>query len=197
MGNLIKPGQAVVAVREEGFRSNGISLVRRILSSEFGADWHKKRYLNRSLGLETLKASRIYTPLLIALTGGYCGKPAGEMTGAAHITGGGIPGKLGRLLRDTSCGATLEHLFDPPKVMALVQNVGGVSDEEAYRSWNMGQGLLITTPVPATVIGVARKLGFEAKIAGTVDDSRRIHIASERSKKRRVGLYFDLTGRAL
>jgi phosphoribosylformylglycinamidine cyclo-ligase len=113
------------------------------------------------------------------------------MAGAAHITGGGIPGKLGRLLYGTSLGASLDRLFAPADVMLLAQREGNVPDEEAYRVWNMGQGLLIITSAPECVLIHAKRLGFEAQVAGVISKRRGITILSQGHKTPGKSLTFN------
>ncbi|MDE1966547.1 MAG: hypothetical protein KGI45_00515 [Patescibacteria group bacterium] len=100
------------------------------------------------------------------------------MTGAVHVTGGGIPGKLGRILHESARGAILDNLFPPAESMLFAQREGKVSDTEAYRAWNMGQGLLIVTPTPAIIQKCAERMGFCARIAGRIIDSPEITIVS-------------------
>lgn len=175
-GNEIEPGQSIVAVREAGFRSNGLSLVRKIFLTAYGNEWHNRPFGNSTLGMAVLKPSEIYTPGIIRLTGGYHSTPTARLTGIAHITGGGIPGKLGRLLSASKCGAVLEDLFNPCDTMLECQSIAGVDDKEAYRAWNMGNGLLIITPEPDLVIKQLLIEHFEARLVGKVVSNPNIMI---------------------
>lgn len=177
-GKNIRPGDTIVSLREHGFRSNGISLVRKILTDTYGINWHESEK-GRQLGQLTLLPSRIYTRAIVEMTGGYEGEPMTKVHGIAHITGGGIPGKLERALKPASLGADITDPFPPPMAMAALQELGGVSDEEAYRSWNMGNGMLIITPDPEGAIAVAGKHSIEARVAGTVTKVPGIRIASK------------------
>lgn len=190
-GNLIREGQTIVALRELGFRSNGLSLVRKVFSKAFGENWHNHLFNDSALGSLVLEPSIIYTRFLVGLTGGYCWEPACHIAGAAHITGGGIPGKLGRLLHGTTFGATLNQLFEPAEIMQLVQREGNISDEEAYRTWNMGQGLLVVTSNPDEVVNQAISSGLQAKIAGTINNEAGIRILSRGVKQPGKFLLFN------
>ncbi len=167
-GKKILPGHHVIAFREAGLRSNGLSLVRKILQKTFGNEWHNEPLGKSTLGNAALHPSQIYTPLMVALTGGNEHNPMAEVVGFVHVTGGGVPGKLGRLLNATGYGAVLDNLFDPCELMLKCQMIEGVSDSDAYQTWNMGQGLLAVTPDPLKVIEIAEGQGFEAKIAGRI-----------------------------
>jgi len=178
-GFEIKAGDKIVALRENGFRSNGLSLTRRILEKSFGPEWHEEEFQNEKLGNLVLTPSRIYSKLLCELNGGFAGTPQADIHGVAHITGGGVPGKLGRVLRASKLGANLDNLFDPAKIMIHLQELGKVTDTEAYKTWNMGQGMLVITPEPERVITQAKLHNIDAQIAGEVTVKSGIRIASK------------------
>lgn len=178
-GSAIRPGDHIVAVRERGFRSNGISLVRKEFTKRYGPEWHKVMLGNKTLGEQVGFPSIIYSRLLVHLHGGYAGEPTAHLSGAVHITGGGIPEKLGRLLSGTGCGAILENLWEPCPAMSHCLQLGNVSDSDGYRSLNMGQGLLlITRENPERVADICISRGHEAIIAGMVTDSPGISLCS-------------------
>ncbi|MBI2051249.1 hypothetical protein HYT33_00635 [Candidatus Roizmanbacteria bacterium] len=90
-GQKVKKGDVLVALGEEGFRSNGISLVRKILNDEYGNNWHLRSWEQEDmpLGEAVLVPSKIYTKPIIAMTGGYRNNPTVQIHAIAHITGGG------------------------------------------------------------------------------------------------------------
>lgn len=167
-GNEIKEGDSIVGLREIGFRSNGLSLVRKIMQEKCGDDWHKVEFDGSNLGKQVLTPSKIYSKAVCEMFGGYNGKPKVEVHGVAHITGGGLPGKLGRVLRPSGLGADINNPFHPSDIMGHIQKLGNVSDEEAYQTWNMGQGMVVITPEPGKVIGIASTYGIGAQEIGNV-----------------------------
>ncbi|MCH7568730.1 MAG: hypothetical protein IIA87_04890, partial [Nanoarchaeota archaeon] len=175
-GDKIKRGQYIVGLQEQGFRSNGLSLVRKIMQKNYGEDWHLvsregKHDLERTMAREVLTPSTIYCAAVVDMFGGLDREPRAEVTGVAHITGGGLPGKLARVLKPSGLGANIYDPFVPPSLMKYLQGIGKVSDEEAYRTWNMGQGMAIITPEPNGVIAVAQEHGIDAKVIGMVTDT--------------------------
>lgn len=60
------------------------------------------------------------------------------MSGVAHITGGGQPSKLGRMLEPSELGVTINTPIEPPRIMTEVQKLRGFSDETAYGKWHWG-----------------------------------------------------------
>jgi phosphoribosylformylglycinamidine cyclo-ligase len=178
-GKKIRRGHAIVGVAEHGFRSNGLSLVRRVFSLAYGPDWHRRRLGRDSLGRAVLKPSRIYTSLMVAITGGVQGTPTAAVSGMCHVTGGGIPGKLSRLLSVNGLGAIIRDPFVPSDVMLECQRAGEIADEEAYRAWNMGQGLLIVTNEPDQVVATAGRFGHDCRVIGEVTREPVIRILSK------------------
>ncbi|MCX8082497.1 MAG: AIR synthase-related protein [bacterium] len=169
--DMIKKGQCIVALKEDGFRSNGISLVRKILSEKYGGNWHKKKIKGKRLGEMVLTPSRIYTPAGLDMLS--------FVEGIVHITGGGIPGKLGRVLSASGTGADIIDLYEPPDIMFLCQKCGGVDDREAYTVWNMGQGMLLITSQPEKVIKTAEKYKIKAKVSGEITGKKGIRLVSK------------------
>ncbi len=177
-GNEIKEGDYLVGFKEEGFRSNGLSLVSRIMPKYRGEDWYFREGVSgdKTLGEEVLTPSRIYTGAVVDMIGGYNKDPRVEVHGVAHITGGGIPGKLGRMLKPSKLGADIDNPFNPSKIMKYVQRLGSVEDREAYKTWNMGQGMVVATPDPRGVIKIAEEYGIGAKNMGKVTKNPKIKI---------------------
>lgn len=177
-GYRVKAGQSIVAFRENGFRSNGLSLVRKIMEDYMGENWHEEM---SSIADAILTPSQIYCAAVSEMLGGIYGEPKTDITGVAHITGGGIPGKLGRVLQPTGCGAILYNLFDPPRIMNVLKEIGlketgPVSNKTAYKTWNMGNGMLIITTTPNEVMDIAERYGIEARVAGHTTDNPDIAI---------------------
>jgi len=149
-GKEITIGDYLIAFRENGFRSNGLSLVRKIMENK----WDKERLE------QALTPSKIYSKAVVEMFG--------KLTGVAHITGGGIPSKLGRMLKPSGLGAELNDLFEPPKIMEECMEIGKVPKEEAYKTWNMGNGMIISTSRAEEIIEIAKKNGIEAKVCGEI-----------------------------
>jgi len=190
-GNEIKEGDYLVGFKEDGFRSNGLSLVSRIMEKNAGKDWYSSEGMSedKTIGEEVLTPSRIYSGAVVDMIGGYNKDPKVEVHGVAHITGGGIPGKLGRMLKPSGLGAHINDPFHPPKVMEYIQGWGDVSDKEAYKTWNQGQGMIVATPDPQGVIEGANKYGIEAKKIGKVTEDPSILIrnyGAQRSSSQEV-----------
>ncbi|MFZ5955369.1 MAG: AIR synthase-related protein [Nanoarchaeota archaeon] len=189
-GLEIKAGDKLVALKEHGFRSNGLTLARKILAKEHGKEWHKENIYDKTLGEQVLLPSKIYCKAVSEMLGGYDKDPKAEIHGIAHITGEGIPGKLGRILKPSELGAYIDSPFYPCKAMLYCQEKGHVNDIEAYNTWNMGQGMIIITPSPNEIIKVAENHSIRSKIIGEITTGEYIVIKSQGFFSECQELYF-------
>lgn len=173
-GSKIAPGQAVIALRSRGFRSNGFSLIRRTMQQAFGEDWHQAPYNeSQTWGEVLLTPCLIYSPLIQA----WIQQDQLQITGAAHITGGGIFENFDRALKTNGFGAQLDNLFEPLEMMQKLQALGNIANEDAYLYWNMGNGMLVVLPEEQadTALATAQKMGYLAQKAGHIIEERCIH----------------------
>lgn len=180
-GDQILPGDSLVGLAEHGFRSNGITDVRKAILEYYGDDWHNKvvRELGDvSLGQLVQRPSIIYSGFMSELTGGLDieKEPLAQVTGVAHITGGGQPSKLGRMLEPSGLGAEIADPIAPPEIMLKMQELRGFEDKTAYGKWHMGPGMVIATPEPEKVLEVAETQGVVAKEIGQITKKPDIRI---------------------
>ncbi|MBK6610008.1 MAG: phosphoribosylformylglycinamidine cyclo-ligase [Sphingobacteriales bacterium] len=167
-GSEITSGQAVITLYSPGFRSNGFSAARRILAQNYGSDdWHQAQFLpeQKTWGEVLLTPCTIYTPLVTQLL-----NDGVALSGVAHITGGGIAENLARLLRLNQLGATLPTLFNPHQAMQQLVQWSKMPPAEAYRTWNMANGLLLISPTNQvnSILQQAQNMGYKAQLAGEV-----------------------------
>lgn len=202
----VKPGDMLIGLYSKGFRSNGFSLTRYILEKAFGAKWHYKKFSiggagakNGTAGGKTwaetvLEPTQIYHNAVLALTGRYKEPRRINVKGIAHITGGGVPGNLRRILKKTCTGAILDNLFDPPKMMLELQRLGKVSDEEAYKVWNMGIGMILCVAKnnAQKTLQLLAKQKVRSQIIGRVISAPKIELVSKGYFKKGKKLNFDI-----
>jgi phosphoribosylformylglycinamidine cyclo-ligase len=172
-GNQLQAGDALIGLSEHGFRSNGITDVRKAMLQEYGDTWHEK--VDRSLsdvalGKLVQAPSIIYSGFMSELTGGYdiTKKPLANVSGVAHITGGGQPSKLGRMLEPSGLGVEIPNPNAPPQIMLKMQEIRGFDDKTAYGKWHMGPGMVIATSEPEKVLEAAERYGVAAQEIGSV-----------------------------
>jgi phosphoribosylformylglycinamidine cyclo-ligase len=174
-GEQLRPGDALIGLDELGFRSNGITDVRKAMLEHYGPNWQNEvvEELGRAtLGQLVQRPSTIYSRFVNSLTGGFDTRiePEAEITGVAHITGGGQPSKLGRMLEPSGLGAEIDDPIEPPAIMTHVQKLRGFSDRQAYGKWHMGPGMVIATPDPEAVFEASANQGVNAQLIGHVSD---------------------------
>jgi phosphoribosylformylglycinamidine cyclo-ligase len=169
-----KAGDHIIALASDGFRSNGFTLARSILESRFGTDWHEAvTQSGTSWGHCLLAPSRIYAPAVASMI--TAGLP---MIASAHITGGGIPGNLPRILKGTRLRAELDALWPPHPSMVALAEMASIDPTDAYGQWNMGTGFLcvIAADVANEALAHAEKYDIRARIAGTLAEGMGLHI---------------------
>ena len=185
-GTKVAPGDAIIAVNSRGIRSNGLTLAMEILQTRFGDNWQEQRFGNGNWGERLLTPSLILTPFLVDLWSGYRSAALTCVHGIVHVTGGGVAGNLARILSKNRLGAEVFAPCPPQPEFLRLQEWGGISDEEAYRVWNMGQSHLIITDDPEPVIAFARQEGISLQVAGRIIDEPVVAITGKGAQSVRL-----------
>lgn len=135
-GSAIAAGDVVIGIDSPNARSNGFSLIRRVMADQF--DNHLP---GDSLTIveRLLEPSVLYTPFANAIQ-------ALRPHGLVHITGGGIPGNLPRVLPRTVDAEIDTALWNPPTIFGAIQRTGSIGDQEMFRTFNMGIGFVAIVP---------------------------------------------------
>lgn len=169
-GGLVQSGDLIIGVQEQGFRCNGYSLIRRVLEGEYGSEWGTGPGRGGDLAVFAARPSMVYTPLILSLTGGLNSVAVEGVRSFIHVTGGGLMGRLEYSLRSTGLGASISNLPRPPMEMLAIAELGAVSLEEAYRTWNMGVGLLVicSREAGADVLGKIESQGLRGAEIGLI-----------------------------
>ncbi len=168
-GENIKPGDKIIGLKSDGLRSNGFSLVRFILKEKFGEDWSHEKYDDKKTwGEAVLTPSRIYCSAIMDMHGRYKEEPKVGLKGVVHVTGGGIPGNLKRILKKSGLGANINNLPKPHEVMAKLMELGNVETQEAYKTWNMGVGMILISNDTDRIQEICKSHNIESQILGEV-----------------------------
>lgn len=167
-GDRIAPGDVLLGLPSPGLRSNGYSLARAVLLDKAGRSLDEPAFpgAHHSLGDELLEPSVIYAPGIAALT------RVVEVRGVAHITGGGIPGNLRRILPSGVDAVVRRGSWEVPRIFTEIQHAGHVSDEEMARVFNLGVGMIVVVPAADAyrALDVLRAEGFRAAEIGEVTE---------------------------
>jgi len=165
----VEVGDVVIAMRSSGLHSNGYSLVRHVLLGagrmrldtvvdDFGRQ--------RTLGEELLTPTRIYAKDCLDLI------TEAEVRALAHVTGGGIPGNLVRVLPDHMDAVVDRSTWRPQSVFELVQAKGRIDPSEMESTFNMGVGMMavVTQTDQDRALAFLRGRGIDAWKVGDIID---------------------------
>ncbi|HEX9137475.1 MAG TPA: AIR synthase-related protein, partial [Nitrospirota bacterium] len=170
-GSKIKPGDRLIGLASSGLHSNGYSLVRKVLLEASGYTVNDiLPELGRPLGDVLLAPTRIYTKTILALLKEF------DIRGMAHITGGGITENTPRMLPKGAQALIRKGTWDCHPIFNLIQKKAAVGDDEMYRDFNMGIGMILAVPVKQAeaVMKRAKKLGEKAFLIGEIGKGKRI-----------------------
>ena len=163
-GNRLRPGDLIVGVESSGIHSNGFSLARRVLLDEAKMNLNERPpELRQTLGEELLEPTRIYRDPVLSMIENI------DIHAIAHITGGAFT-KLKRFGPYAKVGFHLDNLPDPHPIFKLIQRVGRITDQEMYKTFNMGIGLCVMTPKKniEQVATLCKASGFKTHEIGRV-----------------------------
>ncbi|MBC7192406.1 phosphoribosylformylglycinamidine cyclo-ligase [Marinobacter sp.] len=137
-GSRARPGDVLIGLGSSGPHSNGYSLIRKVLEIS-GAD------LEMPVGDTTLAGAlmaptRIYVKSLLQLIREV------DVRAMSHITGGGLPENIPRVLPAGSVAAIDTASWQMPEVFRWLQEAGGIADNEMYRTFNCGVGMIVCVP---------------------------------------------------
>ncbi len=136
-GRDVRPGDVILGLASNGLHSNGFSLVRRIFFDKLGfAPETSIPELDRTVAEELLRPTRIYVKPCLAMA------RTGHVKAFAHITGGGFFENIPRVLPEGACATIRRDRVPTPDIFAYLQEKGPVSENEMFRTFNMGIGMI-------------------------------------------------------
>ena len=165
-GTTITPGDVLIGLPSQNLRSNGFSLARRVLleRAQLPLDGPAYKGAHHSLADELLAPSVIFSPAVAAL------QKAVDVRGVAHITGGGIPGNLNRVLPRGTAAEVTRGSWEVPPIFGEIQRLGSVADDEMSRVFNMGVGMIVVVSESDSfkALDTARASGHRATVIGHI-----------------------------
>jgi phosphoribosylformylglycinamidine cyclo-ligase len=126
-GRSIKPGDALLGLASSGPHSNGYSLIRKIIE-------------RAKPPFDLLEPTRIYVKPVLKLL------ETGAVKGLAHITGGGVVGNVPRMLPPGTRAVIRRDAWPRPEVFNWLQQTGNLAEEEMFRVFNCGVGMVLAVP---------------------------------------------------
>jgi phosphoribosylformylglycinamidine cyclo-ligase len=137
-GRSITAGDVVIGLSSTGLHTNGYSLARKVLLELRGFSLSDRvAELKMTVGDALLAPHRCYTTAVLPLV------EQGLIKGIAHITGGGLPGNVCRILPSGLGMAIKRDSWEIPRVFGVIQREGEVDESEMYQTFNMGLGLVL------------------------------------------------------
>lgn len=149
-GRVIEEGDVMIGLPSTGLHTNGYSLARKVLFSRFDLEDRPDELGGESIGEVLLAIHRSYLKPIRALIDAGCAR------GFVHVTGGGIPGNTARVVPE---GLTFEVDYEAwtrPPIFELIQEIGGVPEDDMRRTFNLGIGLIAI--VSSENVGAAVRL---------------------------------------
>ncbi|NCO68073.1 MAG: phosphoribosylformylglycinamidine cyclo-ligase [Nitrospirae bacterium CG_4_10_14_0_8_um_filter_41_23] len=169
-GSRIEEGDVIIGIASNGLHSNGYSLVRRLFFDFKKMDVNTYiPDLGTTLGEELLRPTKIYVKAFMNLRNNI------DIKGMAHITGGGIPGNLPRILPEGTFANIRINSWPVPKIFSLIKNIGDIPEEEMKKTFNMGLGYLMVVSKDTTgyTVSLLKKSGYNAFIIGNIEKGGR------------------------
>ncbi len=165
-GATIAAGDLLVGIASPGLRSNGYSLARRVLleSASLALDGPAWDGADTTLGEELLRPSVIYARAVLSLL------DAVAVHGLAHVTGGGVPGNLVRVLPSRVDAVVRVGSWPVPRIFTEIARLGDVADDEMARVFNMGVGMIAVVPADdsARALELLAASGHESFVIGEI-----------------------------
>jgi len=168
-GSRIRKGDLVLGIDSSGLHSNGFSLIRNVVFDLNGLEVDTPvAELGTTVGEALLTPTRLYTDTVAAAMAAA----GDELTGIAHITGGGLADNIERLF-PAGCRLQLDRAaWTPPPVFPWLQRLGQIETEEMFRVFNMGIGLALIVR-PAAADALRQRLaaaGEPSRVIGAIAD---------------------------
>jgi phosphoribosylformylglycinamidine cyclo-ligase len=171
-GATLQPGDVLVGLPSTGLHTNGYSLARRVVFGELGlrVDSYVDE-LGTTVGEALLAVHRSYLDVIEPLLG-----EPGLVRGLAHITGGGITDNLPRIFPE-GVGARIDRrAWEVPPLFRFLWRAGDIPEDDMYRSFNMGIGLILACRPAAAdrVTARLRDLGESPVVVGELVCGERV-----------------------
>ena len=140
-GKTVEPGDVILGLPSNGLHTNGYSLARKLLFDvgHYTADSYVNE-LKGKVGNELLRTHKSYWPVVKKLVAAEC------VSALAHITGGGITENLPRVLPRTVAAVIETGSWPVLPIFEHLQQLGNVPQDEMFRTFNMGLGMLLVVP---------------------------------------------------
>ncbi len=137
-GSTIRQGDVCIGLPSNGLHTNGYTLARKIAFEVAGLKpGQEVAELGTTIDKALMQVHRCYAGVVHPLLERF------DVHGMAHITGGGIPGNLKRIIPEGLSAEIRKGTFDIPPIFGFLQRTGDIAEDEMYNAFNMGVGYII------------------------------------------------------
>lgn len=168
-GSEIGVGDKIIGLASQGLHSNGYSLARKVLLENAGLKPEDRLdELGHTLGEELIRPTRIYVKSLLNILKNFTVK------GMAHITGGGFLDNLPRIVPSACSAGIAKGSWPIPPIFSIIQERGNVDEQEMFRVFNMGIGMImvVSEKQEADILERLHGLGEQAYPLGCIEKRR-------------------------
>lgn len=165
-GSGIAVGNRLIGIASSGLHSNGYSLARKLIFEQMGLSIDSMLPgTGRTVAEELLSPTRIYVRSVMNLLKDF------SINGIAHITGGGLLENIPRVLPHGCRASVRVNSWERPPLFDILRDAGNVENNEMYRTFNMGIGMVLAVPAAEAEDMVDRLNGLDEKawIIGEID----------------------------
>ncbi|SNS83230.1 phosphoribosylformylglycinamidine cyclo-ligase [Anaerovirgula multivorans] len=169
-GKSIKEGDAVIGIASSGLHSNGFSLARKVLLDQGKLSLDASfQVLEKTIGEELITPTKIYVKPVLEVIKSVTVK------GIAHITGGGFYENVPRILPEGVDASIQLGSWDVPEIFKLIQSLGGIEEEEMFKTFNMGIGmmLIVSEEDAESVMNILKASGEKSYKIGKIQNGKK------------------------
>ncbi len=168
-GSKTQKGDILIGLASSGIHSNGYSLVRKLIEIK---GYSLDTYINeigKKLWEELLTPTKIYVKPILKLIENV------EVHAIAHITGGGIPGNLIRVLNENIKAVIEEGTWEVLPIFKWIEKEGNIPKDEMYKTFNMGIGMIVAIPEKEKekTLEILKEEGEKAFVIGYLEEGEK------------------------
>jgi len=166
-GHTIQSGNQVLGLAASGPHANGYSLIRAVLEQSRVS--LATTLGDATLGEALLSPTRIYVPAILGL------QEKIEVSAIAHITGGGLPGNIGRIIPPNLEARIDRSSWEQPLIFQWLENTGNISSDEMLHTFNCGVGLILVVEKDDATLAcdILEHLGEQVFVLGEIVEGHR------------------------
>lgn len=169
-GDAIVQGDVCIGLRSSGLHTNGYTLARKVVFEVAGLTPDSfVNELGSSIGASLMAVHRCYAPIIFSLLEKF------SIHGMAHITGGGIPGNLNRILPESLDAEIVKGTWPILPIFEYLRKAGNLDAQDMYSAFNMGIGyiLVVAEEDAERTLESLKEMGETAYRIGTVEPGRK------------------------